>query len=268
MSMPHPVRVLVLTVAFGLALSACGGTSSAPAEGDTATAVTPPQRDPREEAAKGADAGAQAVLAKLAVPERLEIALRGVEKLSLVELLAPGQKRGQGAVQLMGKIAVSIKNPSETPVRLVHMYPANLVFTRVDSGTHFSLLHPCDPGLLLGSMGGPVKVPKDGELRTEGSTIFTLEPGETRTFEMGDDWGCSGEPWGPVPEPGEYRLEYRIHRLPDAWLGPEVKADASIRERLEAARTALASETFWEGAYRSEPVPVTFSAPRVQRLGD
>jgi hypothetical protein len=262
------VHDIIAALAVCLALSACGGTSSPPMEGEPVKAVTPPQDDPREDTANGGDAGAQAVPAKLAAPERLEIALRGVEKLSLVEFLAPGQKRGQGAVQLVGKITVSIKNPSETPVRLVHMNPANLVFTRVDSGAHFSLLHPCDPGLLLGVMGEPAKVPRDGELETEGNTVFTLGPGEERTFEMGDDWGCSGEPWRPVPEPGEYRVEYRILKLPDAWLAPEAKAGTTIRDRLDAARTALSSETFWDGAYRSEPVPITFGAPKAKRLGD
>jgi predicted small lipoprotein YifL len=266
--MHRTLRFSTLALAVVFALAACGGTSSPPAEGDTATAVTPPQNDPREDVAEGADAGAQAVLAKLAVPARLEIALNGVEGLALVEYLAPGQKKGQGMVQLVGKITVSIKNPSGTPVRLVHMNPANLVFTRVDSGAQFSLLHPCDPGLLLGSTGEPVKVPAEGELRTEGNTVFTLAPGEARTLDMGDEWGCSGGPWKPVPAPGEYRVEYRIHRLADAWLAPEAKSGASIRDRLEAARIALASAAFWEGAYRSEPVPTTFIAPKVKRLGD
>ena len=261
-------QFLLTALAVCLALAACGGTSSPPAEGDPATAVTPPQSDSIGDADRSGDAGVQAVLAKLAAPERLEISLLGVENLSLVEYLAPGQKKGQGTVQLVGKITISIKNPSETPVRLVHMNPANLVFTRVDSGAQFSLLHPCDPGLLIGSTGEPIKMPPDGELKTEGNTVFTLAPGETRTFEMGDDWGCAGGPWKPLPEPGEYRVEYRIHRLPDAWLAPDVPAGASIRERLEAARAALASEGFWDGAYRSEPVRITFRAPQTKRLGD
>ena len=255
-------------LAAGLALAACGGTSSTGAEGDPARTASSPAAAPQTDAVRADDAGTAglAPLAKLAAPERLEIALRGVETLALVEFVAPGQKRGQGTVQLVGKIAVSITNPSETAVRLVHMNPANLVFTRVDSGARFSLLHPCDPGLLLGSTGEPVKVPRDGELATEGNTVFALGPGETRTFEVGDEWGCSGGPWKPVPEPGDYRVEYRIHRLPDAWIGSEVPAGASIRDRLEAVRSALASDAFWEGAYRSEPVAVTFTKPRIQRL--
>lgn len=256
-------------LAAGLALAACGGTSPTGAEGEPPQALSQPGEAPRADPVRDADAeaGALALPAKPAAPERLEIALGGVEALSLVELLAPGQKRGQGTVQLVGRITVSITNPAAAPVRLVHMNPANLVFTRVASGARFSLLHPCDPGLLVGSTGEPIKVPRDGELATEGNTVFTLGPGETRTFEMGDDWGCSGGPWEPVPEPGEYRVEYRIHRLPDAWLPPEPPpAGASIRERLEAARTALAGEAFWEGAYRSGPVDVTFGTPTIRRL--
>ena len=247
--------------------AACGSASSPPAEGDPALAVTPPQESPPA-SVRIPDAGAPAVLAELAVPERLEIALRGVESLALVEFLAPGQKRGQGTVQLVGMVAVSITNPSQTPVRLVHMNPANLVFTRVDSGTRFSLLHPCDPGLLVGSTGEPVRVPADGELTTEGNTVFVLGPGATRTFEMGGDWGCAGGPWKPVPEPGEYRLEYRIHRLLDAWSAPAPAAGASIRERLEVARATLASDRFWDGSYRSEPASITFQVPRTQFIED
>jgi len=256
-------------LATGLSFSACGCASSPPSEGEPAQAVAAPEKEPRADHAATADAGAPASPAKPEVPQRLEIALRGVEALKLVEFLAPGVKRGAGAVQLVGEVAVSITNPSPVPVRLVHMNPANLVFTRVDSGAVRSMVHPCDPGFLLGSMGEPVRVPADGEHATEGSTVFTLGPGATRTFEMGDEWGCSGGQWKPVPEPGEYRVEYRILRLP-ADSQPIVRptARATIRDRLAAARNALASEEFWDGAYRSEPVKVIFGAPRAKRLGD
>jgi hypothetical protein len=259
-------RILPAAVSISLALAAaCGGTASPPAGEETPPpspiAAAPP-------ASRPADAGAPSIAPEPAAPDRLEIALTGADRLSLVEYLAPGQKRGQGTVQLDGKVAISITNPSAVPVRLVHMDPANLVFTRVDSGARFSLFHPCDPGLLVGRLAEPVRVPAEGELRTEGSTVFTLGPGATRAFEMGADWGCSGGPWQPVPEPGEHRVAYRIRRLPDGWSAPEPPAGATIRDRLEAARAALASDRFWDGAYGSEPVTVVFGAPRARRLGD
>jgi hypothetical protein len=252
--------------AFAVALGACGGPPSPPSAGEPVRDVRAPAVSPTAEA-RGADAGAEERSDRPAPPARLEIALRGAESLALVEFLAPGEKRGQGTVQLVGELSVSITNPGPAPVRLVHMNPANFVFTRVDTGASFSLLHPCEPGLLVASMDTPPRLSAEGELATEGNTVFTLAPGATRSFGIGGDWGCGGGPWKPVPEPGDYRVEYRIQGVADGWTPPEPNAGASIQERLEAARAALSSASFWEGAYRSAPVAVTFGAPKARRLG-
>jgi hypothetical protein len=190
-----------------------------------------------------------------------------VEGLRLVEYLMKGERPGGGTVHLTGAVTVTISNPSAAPVRLVHMDPANLVFTRLDTGERFSVLHPCEPGLLLGSVVEPGRTDRDDEARVFARSVFTLGPGETRTFEMGDDWGCSGGPWRPVPSPGEYLLEYRVHRLADGWrpaLGPET--GTSIGDRTAAARAVLAGDRFWEGAYRSLPVKLVLGPPKRKRL--
>lgn len=254
-----------------LLLAGCGAPATAPRTG-------PDDGDSTTLNAAGPDAGCDLDAATLEAPDpggpetfphpdHLDIELEGAGTLKLVEYLMKGEKRGQGVTYLVGKIGVTVSNPSDIAVRLVHMEPANLVFTSEETGEHFSMLHPCDPGLLLGSVIEADHWSEEDEARVMANSVFTLEPGQSRKFEMGDDWGCSGGPWRPVPAPGKYSLEYRIHRLEPGWK-PAVDPEkgGSMHQRIEAVRAALSGDEFWEGAYRSESVEIVLERPTVKRL--
>jgi hypothetical protein len=198
-----------------------------------------------------------------APPAAIEIALAEEQPLALVEVLARGEKPGTGLVFLEGVVRVTLTSRWERPVRLVHMDPANLVFTRQDTGEAFSLLHPCDPGLLLGPAA---ETSAADEERSRSRSLLELAAGQTVTLRMGGDWGCGGGSWKPVPEPGRYRVEYRIHPWDPAKLPAPAAPAGSIRERLDGIRRTLSDPAFWEGAYRSNTLEVGFGKPRAQRL--
>jgi len=259
-SISTPLPLLAFA-GFATFAAGCPGTRTA----DLGAVPLAPPEFP-EVAAPAPDAGPLSAEPKppepAAPPAALEIALAEEQQLTLVEVLALGEKRGTGLVFLEGVVRVTLTNRWERPVRLVQMDPVNLVFTREDTGELFSLLHPCDPGLLLGPIADTS--PTDEE-RIRERSLLDLAPGQTVTLRMGGDWGCGGGPWKPVPEPGHYLVEYRIHPWDRAARPVPTDPPQSIRERLEAAHRALSSPAFWEGAYRSNALEIEFARPRPVR---
>jgi len=254
---------------LALLMIGCGADVPRAAEpaGEATSSGKEPERDAGLPRDSGTDATADANPPEPPAPKALEIEVVGAKDLSLVEYLMKGERRGEGVTYLVGEVEITVRNPSKIPVELVHMDPANLVFTRTDTGEHFSMIHPCNPGLLLCPILSPEEGAEEQLARTRARSVFELGPGQTRTFEMGQDWGCSGGPWRPVPPPGEYTVDYRIHRLVPGWKPAVVATEhETINDRVKAARAATRSDEFWEGAYRSEPIPISLGRPKVKRL--
>lgn len=262
---PQSASAALLVSAFaGLAALAPGCFGAAPTNSLTAP-LAPPVLP--AVAAPAPDTGPRPAEPRppepVAPPDALEIVLVEEHPLALVELLAHGEKRGNGLLFLEGVVRVTLTNRGERAARIVHMDPVNLVFSRADTGEAFSLLHPCEPGLLLGPI---VDTSPEDEARIRERSILTLGPGETVALPMGGDWGCGGGPWKPVPEPGRYRVEYRAHPWdPAVPPAPAIAPGGSIGERLDAARRILSSPAFWEGAYRSNALEIEFARPRPVR---
>ena len=146
---------LTFAAAFVLAATGCGAAGhrtvqsrqAAPASADTdgsAAAVSGPALAGSSRQARSTR---PAPVDPLALPDELRITIVGAEKLSLVRTEIETEGRSRALVQLDGAISVTITNPSSSPVRLVHMNPTNLVFTRTSTGEIFSLLRPCSPAL-------------------------------------------------------------------------------------------------------------------------
>jgi hypothetical protein len=260
--MDGPGRVLPLAVLAAVwgALTACGPGGPITPEPTGARAPQPvpanAEADPPGEATPERGPAIP--------PDAVEISLAQEEPLTLVEILPGGGRRGTGPVFLEGIVRVTLTNRWHRTVEIVHMDPANLVFTREDTGEIFSLIHPCEPGLLLGSL---VETAPDDAERIRARSVLALAPGETRTLRMGGDWGCGGGPWKPVPAPGRHRVEYRAHPWrPAALTAAPAEGGQSLAERLDAVRRALARPAFWDGAFRSNALEIDFPRPAARRV--
>ncbi len=158
-----------------------------------------------------------------------------------IELVATERLRRGKKSGLRGALGVTLTNRGTQPVRLEELEVHALVYRDVDSDEQFVVVHPCQ---CLGQLEGGLPV-----------RVVDLSPGESHTVEL-DDFGCGGSSWRPPP-PGTYELTYRAHLAdsPGA-LGSREPMSVSGPDAAVHCRELFASESFWEGALRSNAVDV------------
>ncbi len=123
--------------------------------------------------------------------------------------------------QLMGVLAVKLKNGSDAPVTLQHRDVNGFRFVPEKGGPPLLLFHSCDCGL---------------ETPPPNRTV-TLQPGEERVIRF-DDFGCGGGPYR-FPPKGRYTVTWQA----TSEVAPAKLEQAELKEceRLLLAETGTVS---------------------------
>ncbi len=138
---------------------------------------------------------------------------------------------------LKGRVRIQLTNDGPAAVQLVDPEIHGLIFQDPDGGELRVVPHPC-------------QCVRDARQPDQARRI-ELAPGESTDSTL-EEFGCGGSSWKAPPR-GRYLLSYRIHG--SATL-PAEDADGSVKETLDRCVTRLQSETYWEGAFASEPVEI------------